>query len=532
MSPRLTPPPRRARSRSARLGRIRRRSTLLSSRLPGSSRRPSRHRWNPSPLRRRAPNHPIRPTAEARATAGVRVAAGRSRLRLAIGVGCLIVLAGLTVGGIKLYSSLHHEQVASADRSSTEVWNLTRGGAVVHRVTVETPIRISGHGSLPHRAVEPRESDHPRKERGVDLSGDRAREHPNTIRWTSTGSSSAGSSGSRRRSRVAPLPARATRTRWAGSWTPAPSSVSPVGERQADPGELGSPRHEPTAGIPDVAGFVDSLRFDQLGALQDTYRSGRRQGAHVGRGSRVGTHPENSISKVAGGKASRENKSDTGSNASVSGRANQPPALRPARTAGQETTRARLEAHLIWSRMATRAPPGRDGLGGEHSSQETVPVGRVSLGPSRGRIGVKPAGRHNRLDAGTAVLDHPGANLARRTTPARSTSASIHRPGAGTPSSGALAAMTSPWGPTEAAARPNMASRYPPLGLPPIVHSGLTAPSNRPGSRATSLVTSPNESRSTAAPPRPASPNSAPERSTTGNVVGCVIERHSLECVL
>ncbi len=87
----------------------------------------------PDPPDRRGPRH------------GRRSGRGRKiALRLAIGVGCLIVLAGLTVGGIKLYSSLHHEQVASADRSSTEVWNLTRGGAVVHRVTVET----SDPGSL------------------------------------------------------------------------------------------------------------------------------------------------------------------------------------------------------------------------------------------------------------------------------------------------------------------------------------------------------------------------------------------------
>jgi len=68
---------------------------------------------------------------------------GRARrivLRLAIGVGCLIVIAGLTVGGIKLYSSLHHDAVASADRSSTEVWDLTRSGTVVHHVTVDTAV--------------------------------------------------------------------------------------------------------------------------------------------------------------------------------------------------------------------------------------------------------------------------------------------------------------------------------------------------------------------------------------------------------
>ncbi len=81
----------------------------------------------PPPDPRRGPRHGRR--------------AGRGRrigLRLAIAVACLVVIGGLTVGGIKLYSSLHHAAVASADRASTEVWNLTRSGTVVHRVTVDT----------------------------------------------------------------------------------------------------------------------------------------------------------------------------------------------------------------------------------------------------------------------------------------------------------------------------------------------------------------------------------------------------------
>ena len=119
----------------------------------------------PPPDPRRGPRHGRR--------------AGRGRrigLRLAIAVACLVVIGGLTVGGIKLYSSLHHAAVASADRASTEVWNLTRSGTVVHRVTVDTSDpRSLATGACRIAALEPREPRHPRQERGVDLSGDRTR---------------------------------------------------------------------------------------------------------------------------------------------------------------------------------------------------------------------------------------------------------------------------------------------------------------------------------------------------------------------
>src|SRR5580658_1532130 len=45
---------------------------------------------------------------------------------------------------------------------------------------------------------------------------------------------------------------------------------------------------------------------------------------------------------------------------------------------------------------------------------------------------------------------------------------------------------------TDVAARASMASRYPPLGLAPIVHSGSTSAAKRPGSRCLTAVTAEN----------------------------------------